>query len=282
MSLCKLSPPAAAALLAAICTTAPAQDAPPSDLLLTRPGWEIGGQISNYRYEEPVSPTFVGMNLKGPRIGGVAAYTATNEARVYSRVDVRVSYGRLDYKSGDGNSQDDVPDWTFEVRAVVGRDYPMSGSFVLSPYIGLGYRYLYSDLRGYNTVGNVTFVGYRRYSEYLYAPIGLTMRMRAGDQWVFAPMLEYDAFIGGKQKTKLSDTGLGLFDAHNDQDEGRGYRVYLMMEGRRWTLGPYLHYWKIKESDVVLVGFDQTGRPLGAREPENWTREYGLEFRYRF
>jgi hypothetical protein len=264
-----------AVLIAAIAPAAPAQDATPPNLLLTQPGWEIGGQVSKYHYEEPDLFRFPSaaaqgvdkVTLKGNRVGVVAAYTGTAPNLVYSRIDGRVSYGSLKYK-GSG-TQEDNPDWTAEVRAVVGRDYLTGERFALSPYVGLGYRYLYSDIRGYSSTGAV---GYRRYSEYWYAPIGLTMRMRAGDHWVFAPMLEYDAFIGGKQKSKLGDTGLGLSTAYNDQDRGRGYRVYLMVEGRHWSFGPWLHYWNIKDSDTAGGGL----------EPANWTREYGLELRYRF
>jgi len=254
----------ATALLAAISTTAAAQTGQP-DPLLTRRGWEIGGQVAKYYYEEPDF-----MNLKGNRVGVVGAYTFTNPAHVYNRIDGRVSYGSLKYE-GSG-TQDNIPDWIFEARAVIGKDFLVGGSVAVSPYIGLGYRYLYDDLRGYSTVGNVTYVGYRRYSHYVYAPIGLTLRMRAGDQWVFAPTVEYDAFLGGRQYSQLSDTGLGDPDVSNTQHDGRGYRVYLMAEGRRWSFGPWLHYWNIKISDI---------QPAGV-EPANWTREYGLELRYRF
>jgi hypothetical protein len=269
MSSHKLSRPLAAVLLAAITAPAMAQDAAPRDPLLTRPGWELGAQVSKYKYEEPDF-----MKLEGERIGVVGAYTFTSPRLGYFRIDGRVSYGKLDYESVGTGTSSDVPDWITEVRGVIGRDYRMGEKIALSPYIGLGYRYLYNDLRGYSSTGAV---GYRRYSQYWYAPIGLTMRMHMGSQWVFAPTVEYDAFIGGKQKSELSDTGLPLNDATNRQDRGRGYRVYLMFEGRNWSLGPWLHYWNIKDSDVVPIGSG-----LAGLEPANETTEYGLELRYRF
>ena len=271
--------PAAAALPAVFSCLVCAQDAPPHDLLLTRPGWELGGQVSSYEYKEPATATFGGMKLDGPRIGVVGSYTGINDRRVYGRVDGRILYGRLDYESGGTGTASNIPDWTFEVRGLVGRDYLMSEKLALSPYIGLGYRYLFNDLQGYSSTGHV---GYRRYSEYWYIPIGLTMRMRTGAQWVFAPTVEYDAFIGGKQKSMLSDVSAGAPDPHNDQDRGYGYRISLMIEGRRWAFGPWLHYWRIKDSDIVFIGFDSLGRPVGALEPDNSTTEYGLELRYRF
>jgi hypothetical protein len=246
---------------------APAQETTPSNPLLTRSGWEVGGQISRYHYEEPDF-----MKLTGDQIGAVGAYTFTNPNRVYSRIDLRAAYGSLKYQ-GSG-TLDNVPDWIFEARAVVGKDFLASDSVALSPYIGLGYRYLYNDLRGYSSTGAV---GYQRVSQYLYVPVGLTARFRTGERWVVAPMVEYDAFLGGRQYSQLSDTGIGYSDASNRQHNGYGYRASLMLESGRWAFGPWLQYWNIKDSDTVPIGLGYT-----AMEPANWTREYGVEVRYRF
>jgi hypothetical protein len=256
----------AAALLAAVSTVVAAQPGQP-DPLLTRGGWEVGGQVAKYHYEEP---NFA--KITGERGGAVGAYTFIAPNRVYNRIDGRVSYGSLDYE-GSG-TMGNVPDSIIEARAVIGRDYVVSDNVALSPYIGLGFRYLYDDLRGYTSTGAA---GYRRYSYYIYAPIGMTLRVRTGDQWVIAPTLEYDAFLGGRQYSKLSDANLGLPDASNTQKQGRGYRAYLMLETGHWSFGPWLHYWNIKDSDIVPIA-----PGLAGMEPANWTREYGLELRYRF
>jgi hypothetical protein len=256
-----------AVLLAAVSGAAPAQQTQKPDPLLTRPGWEVGGQIASYRYEEPGL-----MNLEGTRAGVVGAYTFASPNRVYGRIDLRSSYGSLKYE-GSG-TLDDVPDWIFEARAVVGRDYLVGGGAAISPYIGLGYRYLYNDLRGYSSTGAV---GYQRVSQYLYVPVGLTARFRTGERWVLAPTVEYDAFLGGRQHSQLTDTGIGYSDADNTQKHGYGYRAYLMLESGHWAFGPWLHYWNIKDSDIVPIGLG-----AAAMEPANWTREYGVELRYRF
>ena len=256
---------ASTAALAAGATSA--QETTPSNPLLTRSGWEVGGQISRYHYEEPDF-----MKLTGDRIGAVGAYTFANPNRVYARIDLRAAYGSLKYE-GSG-TLDNVPDWIFEARAVVGRDYLTGESAALSPYIGLGYRYLYNDLRGYSSTGAV---GYQRVSQYLYIPVGLTARFRAGERWVVAPTVEYDAFLGGRQYSQLSDTGIGYSDASNRQHHGYGYRASLMLESGRWAFGPWFYYWNIGDSDTVSVGLGQSGY-----EPANWTREYGVELRYRF
>ena len=120
-----------AVLLTAVSGVASAQETASPNPLLTRRGWEIGGQISKYHYEEP---DFA--KLEGNRLGAVGAYTFVSPARIYGRIDARASYGSLTYE-GSG-TLDNVPDWIVEARAVIGWDYLTGESAALSPYIGLG------------------------------------------------------------------------------------------------------------------------------------------------
>ena len=240
--------------------------APPADLV-TRKGWEVGGLLSNYKYEEPDF-----MWLRGDRIGASGAYTMTNSKRVYARFEGRASYGELDYE-GSG-TMSNVPDYLIEVRALVGRDYALGSTMAWSPYFGVGLRYLYNDLRGTTSTGQF---GYRRESTYMYIPVGVTLRMPMGSEWVLVPQAEYKGLLRGVQRSYLSDTGLPLNDISNQQRQGRGYRVQVMFEGRRWSIGPWLDYWDIKDSDL-----QQIAPGLVGMEPANWTREAGVEVRYRF
>jgi len=120
-------------------------------------------------------------------------------------------------------------------------------------------------------------VGYQRFSNYLYAPLGLTSRFHVNGQWVIVPTVEYDYFIKGKQISQFSDAGQGFSDTTNTQDNGYGYRVSVMAEKGSWALGPWMHYWYIEDSDITQIGFGYSGR-----EPKNETTEYGLELKYRF
>ena len=265
-----------AAMLAVTSTSAIAQTDRPNPLL-SRQGWELGGQIANYHYEEPdlrtPSGDLIDVVLSGKRMGVVGAYTAIIGDHVgFIRMDGRISYGSLKYQ-GSGTKRNNE-DLITEFRTVLGRNLRLSDHVSLSPYLGLGYRYLYNDLRGRTSTGAV---GYRRYSEYFYAPVGMTLRFRAGGQWVIAPTIEYDIFLSGTQVSKLSDTQLGFSDASNTQDDGYGYRVYLMLENGNFSFGPWVHYWDIEDSDVVLIGGG-----FGAMEPANFTLEAGFELRYRF
>jgi hypothetical protein len=237
--------------------------------LATRPGWEIGLQGAQYRYEEPGF-----MKLTGNRGGLTAAYTFTNARGAFSRIDVRESYGRLKYESTGTGSASSIPDLIVEGRVVTGWDFFAGQGFSFSPYAGAGYRYLYNDLRGYTSTGAA---GYRRESNYIYAPLGFTARVHLGSRWVLAPTLETDIFVQGRQKTRLSDAKVGVHDVINSQGSGRGYRGALTIEKDHWALGAWTHYWRIGDSDVKSIGAG-----LAGLEPRNRTRESGLEIRYRF
>jgi hypothetical protein len=243
-----------------------AQTARQADPLATRSGLEVGAQVAGYTYDEPGVA-----KLSGNRLGIVGAATLTGESGLFGKIDFRESYGRLKYE-GSG-TMTGVPDLIFEVRALGGFDWIGAG-VSLSPYLGLGYRYLYNDLTGYSSTGAA---GYRRYSNYLYAPVGLTVRIALGAHWVLAPTGEVDVFIRGKQKSMLSDASAGLNDVTNTQKHGSGYRAYLMLENGNLAFGPWMHYWHIQDSDLQPIGGGRSGL-----EPENWTREIGVEFRYRF
>jgi hypothetical protein len=259
---------AGVALLLAISSATIAQTAREPDPLATRRGWEVGGQLAHYHYEEPSFAKYF-----GSRGGLVGAYTFPPRwKRVFFRVDGRGSYGALKYQ-GSG-TQDSVPDLIIETRGVAGLDFLPGNRVSLSPYLGFGYRYLYNDSRGYTSTNAA---GYRRYSNYLYAPVGLTTRVHIVNRWVLAPTLEVDIFLLGKQKSQLSDANLGFNDVTNTQNRGSGHRFSLMLERDHLAFGAFMHYWNIKDSDVQPIGLGRAGL-----EPANWTRESGIEFRYRF
>jgi hypothetical protein len=243
---------------------------PEANPLLTRPGWEVGAQIAHYHYEEPGV-----MKLIGPRAGGVGAFTFARWGVLF-KIDARGSVGNLKYR-GSG-TQDNVFDSVFETRLVVGTDLPAGDRLAFSPYAGLGYRYLFNDLRGYSQVGGQVYAGYRRYSNYLYAPVGFTMRIGLPDRWALASTAEYDHFIRGRQDSMLSDVGGCNRDLTNKQTRGYGYRAAFMVEKSRWTFGPWVHRWNIENSDLQP---DACGGPP-LLEPKNWTREIGFELKYRF
>lgn len=233
-----------------------------------RGGFEIGGQVSDYRYEEPD----VDVSLDGTQLAFVGAYTLRASDDYYARFELRHAYGEL-YYQGSG-TLDSVPNTTIESRALMAAEFHPEAGVAIAPYAGIGYRYLFNDLRGFTTTGAI---GYRRYSRYLYLPLGINLRFRAGESWVVAPTVEYDYFIRGEQESLLSDTGLGFNDVTNRQRKGYGYRAALMFEKGNLAFGPWLQGWEIEDSDIQPIG----GGFFGL-EPKNETFEAGIEVKYHF
>ena len=210
------------------------------------------------------------MSLTGTKFGLELRGTKTLQQQFFVRGDLRYALGQVDY-SGTGSSSGHQ-DWYLETRGLVGKDCAIRAA-VVSPYIGLGYRYLANDLRGFTDTGAV---GYRRESNYLYLPVGVSYRIKLGEHARLVTELEYDHLISGKQITRLSDVGQGYGDVTNNQSSGNGLKLSVMYEKKNWSLGPYLHHWNFGQSDTAIV--HQNGTPVGtAREPKNDTVEFGIK-----
>jgi hypothetical protein len=241
--------------------------------LKTQTGNNIGLSFSSYRYEEPAV-----MHSKGSKMGLDVNTIHVLQNGHFVRGDLRYAFGLVDYNgSGSSGSASGEPDWYIETRVLVGIDWTVSDT-ALSPYTGLGYRYLFNDARGVTSTGAA---GYRRESNYVYLPIGIIHRMTLNDQAGLESTLEYDHLLAGKQVSKLSDTGLGYSDMKNSQNKGYGLKFGVMYKEDTWAIGPYAYYWNIGKSETALLF--QNGIPAGMGwEPENNTVEFGLRVREQF
>jgi hypothetical protein len=250
--------------------TAPAMGHAASNTLASQTGSDIGLSLSSYQYQEPGI-----MSLKGSKLGLDLRTTRVLQNEQFIRGDLRYAFGSVDY-TGTG-SLSGLPDWYIEARGLVGKDWTINDA-VLSPYIGLGYRYLSNDARGISSTGAS---GYRRVSNYIYLPIGVIHRITFNVQARLLTELEYDYLISGTQISRLSDAGLGYGDITNTQSSGYGLKLSLMYEKDNWAIGPYLHQWNIDQSDNALVY--QNGVPVGIGwEPKNDTVEFGMKARQQF
>ncbi len=246
----------------------------------TTTGFELGGQISNYRYQEHVVANTEFMNETGPHFGITG--TATKAFDVYGHGvfvtgDGRFAYGSNDYE-GSG-TKSGVDDFLWDVRLLGGADFVFDNAassgknFSISPYLGLGYRNLFNDLRGKTSTGAL---GYRRDSQYLYLPVGVTPRFRVTNDARVSINMEYDQLLQGWQTTSIGDATPGATDLNNRQHGGYGLRGSVMYQKAKWSAGPFFDYWNIDQStincDNVQCGF----------EPHNQTIEYGVQAFYRF
>jgi hypothetical protein len=245
----------------------------------TTNGNELEISVSSYLYEEPS----FGMSTKGDKFGIGHAGALLLDGDWFIKDDVRFVNGSVDYVGSGFHAG--VPDWYVEARGLVGRDIQLENA-MYSPYVGFGYRYLFNDLRGYSSSGSI---GYRRESNYLYIPIGLTHRIKLDDSAVLATTLEFDHLLSGRQVTWLSDLSgyagyAGVTDLENRQGGGFGYRGAVMYEMNELAFGPFINVWRIDQSDFVPRFMRCKGMVQWCvwSEPQNNTSEFGLRMRFRF
>lgn len=242
--------------------------------LKSRDGLEIGVSVYSYTYEEEVNGAFF-MSNKGPKYGLSAALIESIDDEYYLRGDVRYATGDVEYNSASGTG--DVSDDVYEIRLLAGAEAFVE-DYLLGSYTGVGYRQLNNDLRDLGSGG------YRRKSEYLYIPIGVTHRFRVDEASRISTNVEYDYFAWGKQKSYLSDVSpahAAVFgDPVNKQKHGYGVRINSAYEQENWSIGAFFNYWKIGDSEknyYILPPYIIT-----LLEPENETKEFGIEIKYRF
>jgi hypothetical protein len=190
------------------------------------------------------------------------------------KAEVRFSYGHVDYESTGSGTSEDIPDLVFEGRLVGGKDLKVFSDSRLTPYLGIGFRYLNDDSGGKRS--SLGDYGYERESRYLYIPIGVEFTTRMAEGWLLSPTFEYDLFISGTQRSQLSDVSPIYPDIKNNQDHGFGLRGSLkfIKEAKpvSFIFEPYIRYWHIEDSDVDIIWY----------EPENKTTEIGVRLGAQF
>jgi hypothetical protein len=242
----------------------------------TASGAELGVQLSDYHYEEEVNGSFF-MSNQGSKLGLTGNLTRAFSGSWYLLMDGRFATGSVNYTGSGSGSKSNNPDWLMEGRLLAGHDFEVGGT-LLSPFSGLGMRYLYDDLQGRTSTGAA---GYRRESSYTYLPLGLTHRIRTGGDARLSNTFEYDHLLEGSQLSRLSDADPRSNDVRNTQKNGYGLRLSSSYETATWSAGVFYQAWNIGDSDRSLV--TTNGVPSGtAIEPKNMTREIGVQLRYRF
>lgn len=240
--------------------------------------FEITPEIFAYSYKEWSNKKFF-MSMNGPMFGLAGSYSYSF-GKNFVKFATRFAMGESDYKSrGTGKFKND-PSWYIDSQAVYGRHFDLSSNVMISPYLGLGYRYLENDTsKKRSTTGHY---GYLRESQYLYIPIGSDLLMPIDAKLSFVANVEYDLFLSGLQKSHLGTYHGGLVE--NDQSKGYGLKAAL---GLRWNLEkmaieakPFFRYWSIADSKKVYRFTHKY--MITYREPKNATKEVGLGITFKF
>lgn len=239
----------------------------------------MGFSMSQYDYREPnmVLPTgtttsaISDVKQSGTMYGVHGEKTWTLEDGDFLRFDANFQGGKVDYH-GSGSMPNQTTRF-YEARLVYGVDDEL-GRGVLSTYAGLGYRYLYNDARGSVKVGKTTYFGYEREQQYTYLPVGVT----------------YRTMMGAKRLSLNGELGLllmGSNHSHSDtfsdtfkQRSGFEARLAATLSQGSWEVGPYVHYWRVNDSDMNRVYIGKT--LIESYEPKNTTVDVGVKVDRRF
>lgn len=256
------------------------EEVSPRVSLLTATENMLSLSLSDYQYREPSLNVKMDAKNLGVTYRGTVAFT--NNYFVMGQIDYR--NGDVDYE-GTG-VQSNVPQYYTNIKLSGGHDFDF-GRYVLSPYIGIGYRHLTQRWGGTHTsTGNF---GYDRISTYRYIPIGLIHRFSVGSEVIVETALEYDYMFSGNQFSGLSVANK-LFantdvpDVNNHQDRGNGLDLSITLRNSSWGIGGYYKYWSIVRSETKYGTIKFQGNHVAADwyEPSNHTQEFGLMLNYYF
>lgn len=221
----------------------------------------VAGEAGSYRYEEPGIMRLEGA-MSGVRLHGRLDFGENTAQGPALLGDLRLAAGTADYYSEDTGNSKDEPNALAELRVMIGARLP-APSVRLTPYAGLGARYLLNDSSG--TVTDTGYYGYRRESQYVYAPLGVELTAWPVGRLRLQASAEYDLFLGGRQTSHLADGNVV-----NRQYGGYGARARLEVGYGGFRVAAYHLRWSIDESEVSE----------GYLEPANRTRESGFAVGY--
>lgn len=288
----------------------------PDASLATATGYEVSVTVGSYTYTEPGETA---ISIHGAKFGGelTGAWSLNRRRNWYAQADVRGRFGTATYTGwcapwlitpnssspngyaldlGDFSpcSESGDKDWYLETRVLVGKDF-IGQSWAFSPHTGLGLRHLSNGTTG--------IAGFRT-DDYLYVPLGVTVRTRVASSRVLGLTFEYDRLIHGWQKTRDSALGSGLvpatpsapaftIDGFSDisfaQHSGWALRAIATWQvTSRWSVEPYYVRWKVSASPVnyetatFTVNNVTAAEQLGAYEPLNVTNEFGVKLGFHF
>ncbi len=237
---------------------------------------ELGTEIAHITYKEPGV-----MKEKGMMYGIVGSYAYHDN--VMLKAEGNFSYGQVKYDGGlsDGTpyTTDGIDDYLLELRGLVGYDFSIGESMIFTPYVGLGYRYLYDRL------GKDPY-GYDRESNYLYSPIGIAATIPLRKGWSIGPTVEYDIFLHGWQVSHFEDLNPIYDTVVNDQKKGYGIRGSLKIQKKAkkldFLIEPFVRYWNIKQSETSAITILGTYVVGYGWEPKNNSTEIGCKLAVHF
>ena len=241
-------------------------------------GLDFGMEASNFEYREP------GLMKETGMMWGIVSDYAFRPNNLMFKLDGRFSLGDLDYSSPISGTLNGIRDYNVDTRFMFGRDYKVSDKACFTPFVGLGYRYLFDGSGGKTT--NLGSEGYDRESHYIYSPAGLESLFRLKAGWSLGVSGEYDILWHGWQYSKLGGVEPGLNTLANDQNKGWGTRgsvkIIKYLGKVDLSIEPFIRYWKIQQSNLAVITYYGAPTEEIGLEPNNKTIEWGSRLGIRY
>jgi hypothetical protein len=234
----------------------------------------VGVELSGITYKEPH------MQQKGSMVGLTASYAHCYDNNAMVQVQGIFKYGQVNYagrlESGIPISISNIDNYIAEARVLGGYKIRLNTLIIVTPYTGIGYRYLADDM------GNASIYGYDRESNYFYSPVGLEILTPLQNGWSVKVILEYDIFWKGLQKSHLSDIRPEYNTLKKDQNNGYGLKGSVKFQKGNFSVEPFVRYWSIADSEKSLLTFQGQSTHRWYFEPRNSSTEIGLKIAWKF
>lgn len=245
--------------------------------------FKVGPDVRYFEYVEDEADIEIAGYMYG--ISGEYAYHGISKENNYlmANIDFELLGGSLDYDGqtwGGEPISEDTKDLIIQLRGLIGFDMLLFKNQLITPFVGIGYRYWYDDIGGAG--------GYEREIQYMYSPVGIKTLHPLSDKWKMGLSAEYDIFLGGRVKSYLSNVNSDYNDPDVEQGFGDGYGLRasayikkLIKKGLSISIEPYIRYWKVDQSARADLTFN--GNKIGeVYEPENEATSYGLHINFIF
>jgi len=192
------------------------------------------------------------------------------------KVDGDVQFGNIEYIPSQAEAMNSIRNLLFESRFTFGRLFGQRDNASVTPYSGLGFRYLSEETGGKVPSQNV--YGHDRRSNYLYSPIGVEFTVRMSERWIIIPTGEYDLLLRGYQFTRFNDGNRDLPNIKNIQKSGYGIRRSIAIVNNYgridYFIEPYVKYWNFKDSEGVDLLINSATETI--IEPAHNSKEWGV------
>lgn len=208
-------------------------------------------------------------------IHGITARLKSYNSFAFSMFELSYGNGSVEY-NGDGLVKG-IPAYTVDGLALIGQSRRLGDKYVMSPYVGVGYRKFKRDANGFSS--NVSSNTYYQDFTYVYTPLGVELKEEPSlNGWTFGGRIEYGRIFHGLHNVRDNTSGTAAPYITNVS----GGRFYVSMDlsrqllesGAAVVIEPYYVHWNLEQTET------STGSTSNVQT--NSTDEWGVAFLFSF